>query len=294
MIQRERGQGKATGLPVTGQDIARARARVPQADFASAAHDTDHGAPLSRLFVILSTPRSGSTFLCDLFRLNDLCMPHEYFQASEYLPLLADRWGCITDEHLDEPAYAARLVRHRASPQGWLGINLHGEHLPVFQRFEDHFAGVETCHVFVRRRNLIAQAVSYAIALQTGRWSSAFTARGKPLYRFDDILRCIDRIGRQNAACEAYLASHGITAIEMAYEDLAADPAGQFARLAVLPEGAALRTDTALRRQSSALNAEWIARFSRDYLSGFAAAPGKTSIASRTRARLRWLAERYT
>jgi Stf0 sulphotransferase len=84
---------------------------IPEADFVSEPFDREASAPPSRMIVILSTPRSGSTFLCQLLHRAGLCTPHEYFQCDHYLPLLAYRWACVDGGCVSWQRYASALER---------------------------------------------------------------------------------------------------------------------------------------------------------------------------------------
>lgn len=168
---------------ISRKQIKRALTKIPAEDFIHARYDTQHSVSLQRILFILSTPRSGSTLLCDILRRNGVCLPHEYFQPYQYIPIAAARWECIQSGTLDREAYVNALVRYRIGPNGDLGINLHGNHLSVFSAFERLFGEKEAFFVHIRRRDVIAQAVSYEIAHQTGRWSSGFASNGQtPTY----------------------------------------------------------------------------------------------------------------
>lgn len=253
-------------IRISQRKIARALAVIPRGDFAHAQFDTPAAPGLRHLIVILSTPRSGSTLLCDLFRINDICVPHEYFQSQEYLPLLADRWGCINGDRLDLRAYVEALVAHRTSAEGVLGINLHGAHIPIFREVEGMFGAVPVHFVVVRRRDTILQAISYEIAGQTRRWSSAFEADRAPEYSFERILDRTRNLVHQNLLIDASLRSLGIAPVEIVYEDLIADPAAQLRRLDALRGLEISLTETGLEKQASSINENWAQRFANDLL----------------------------
>lgn len=48
--------------------------------------------------------------------------------------------------------------------------------------------------VYMRRRDKIAQAISWAVAAQTGRFTSEVKARGEPEYRRQDVQQALDTI----------------------------------------------------------------------------------------------------
>lgn len=254
-------------MKLSEKRVARAKARIPQEDFAGAGYDTDNPGALAKIIIILSSPRSGSTFLCDLFHINGICLPHEYFQPQEYLPLLADRWGCRKGEDLDGEAYVQALTRYRTSSDGTLGINLHGSHLAGFLHFEPLLAGLPVDFVVVQRRDIIAQAISHEIAGQTQRWSSAFASSGKPEYRFDAILARVRNLQRQNLLTQAFANARRGAAADISYEDLVADTEQTLRKIPAFANLADIQIGTRLKRQGSDLNSQWKRQFAEECLS---------------------------
>jgi LPS sulfotransferase NodH len=186
------------------------RAAIPDADFVSEAFDRTAASPTRRMIIIFSTPRSGSTFLCQLLHRAGVCTPHEYFQPHDYLPLLAFRWNCVDGGRVAWNRYASALELHRTSELGVLGINLHGSHLRHFERALPHFSAREVRYVWLQRRDKLRQAVSYGIATQTGEWSSEFKTSSRPTYRFDIFHGRLKAIQRQEALIQAFVAVHSI------------------------------------------------------------------------------------
>jgi LPS sulfotransferase NodH len=259
-------------IAISAEKLARVRGAIPANDFIDAQYDADRDVVTTDVLVILSTPRSGSTLLCELLRLNDVCLPHEYFQPGQYLPLLADRGGCVDGEELNAAKYVAALRRYRTFANGWLGINLHGSHLELFDRLGDHLKGTRIHYLHLVRRDVLAQAVSYHIASQTGQWSSEFSARHSPEYDFSKIENRLQRIQGQNLLIASYLAARELPAPTIYYEDLARDPAGMLRQVPGVPPGRALCTQPTLQRQAGTRSSEWRQRFAREYYEATVAA----------------------
>jgi LPS sulfotransferase NodH len=115
---------------------------IPADDFVSAKYDVMKISRLDKVLILLSTPRSGSTLLSDILRSNEVCLPHEYFQPYQYMPILADRWSAIgKDNILDGRQYIQSLTRCRTFVGGWLGINLHESHIHIYERLRTYFPG---------------------------------------------------------------------------------------------------------------------------------------------------------
>lgn len=247
-------------LHVGGHDFARLRASLPAEDFVDARFDQAAPSKLTDVLYIVSTQRSGSTWLCDLLHNIGACIAHEYFQPWQYLPVLAERWGCIKGGRIDPEAYVRALVERRTLANGWLGINLHGEHLPIFARFRRYFPAVRAHYVHLERLDRVTQAVSWEIAAQTAQWSSKFQTRSQAQFRFFAIRDKLRRIDRQRRAIARFL--RGQEYVHLHYEALAATPARAIARLP-LPRGTLLPPagSSTLARQSGEMNRLWRDRF---------------------------------
>ena len=245
----------------------RERSAIPDTDFVSSRFDREAAAPPTRMIVLLSTPRSGSTYLCHLMHQVGLGTAHEYFQRDQYLPILADRWGCIDDGHVSWSRYAAALEHHRTSDQGVLVINLHGSHLRRYLEALPHFSAKDIRYVWLQRQDKLRQAVSFGIAKQTGQWSSAFRRNNEPVYRarhFRDRLRMIHQ---QEDAIRSFLHLMAVSNDAIYYEDLVLEPASLLHQLfgVTLKESEAIG-DQGLQRQGTATNEEFVRRLATDIL----------------------------
>ncbi len=250
---------------ITKKQTLSAIARIPESDFIDVHYDVDYLQKPKGIFFLLSTPRSGSTMICDLLYKSGFCLAHEYFQPYEYLPILADRWGCLKEDVLDNKKFMKQLIRFRTLNSGWLGINLHGHHLPLFSKFKEYFPESEQIFVRVRRRNVIAQAVSYEIASQTKQWTSKFQTGVTPVYSFEKIKNKINAIEHQNIITDVFLSSVNENVIELVYEDFIKNPSptlssiipGEFYKKAII--------EPSLKKQSSNVNKVWADRFSQEF-----------------------------
>lgn len=242
------------------------KAKIPPEDFVDSCFDNEIAKDPTDILIILSTPRSGSTMLCDLLYKNDFCLAHEYFQPYEYLPILSDRWGCLQNGVLNKKLYVESLSRFRTFKNEWLGINLHGEHLSYYLLMDEFFSGIRKHYVHLIRKDTIAQAVSFEIARQTGQWSSKFKTHGECHYSYDGILQCLENIQRQNLLINAYLKAKNLVCQTIFYEDLLQDPDGVLRRMPCVPPGHELETQPELARQAGSRNTEWTKLFSEQYL----------------------------
>ena len=90
---------KDIGISLNEIDLR--KSGIPKQDLVDAQFDLDENNLTENILVIFSTPRCGSSYLCNLLRTNSLCIPHEYFQLEQYLPILSKRWGCTSDRLID-------------------------------------------------------------------------------------------------------------------------------------------------------------------------------------------------
>lgn len=135
---------------------------------------TYEGGPVCK-YVLASTPRCGSNFLQRaLWRTGVAGAPEEYL-TRPYLDDFVTRFprelsSSATSGNLER--YLRVLWRLRTSANGVFGLKLHGSHLAwAFQDDGDLLPGLRDSRwIWMRRRNTIAQAVSYLLADQTGVW----------------------------------------------------------------------------------------------------------------------------
>jgi LPS sulfotransferase NodH len=153
-----------------------------------------HNEPLKILYILVSTPRCGSTALCaEIYRQSGLVV-HEYLQPSEYLPALASRMGAIESAALRPGStqviclskYLDELIRRRAV-NGVLGVCCHASHLvylnALVKRAKHINPSLQVQQDYLSRRNKFKQATSYAIASQTRSWSQTLPSETPPLSR---------------------------------------------------------------------------------------------------------------
>ncbi len=250
--------------------------------------------PPALVYVVASQPRSGSTLLCRLLwgtgragapkeylnpmQLRDWSLRHgspadrrrnQWLQGAA-VGALAGRWG--RDGRWSDARLAAHLaaVQARRSSDGRFGLKLHHHHA---QRWADRPAvsGLLATARWIRivREDRVAQAVSWELALQTGRWASwqaetRLPGRLGPVrYRRRRIARRIAQLAAGAAAWDARLAHAPV--LRVTYAELTADPVATTRRVlgwlgVAAPETVAVPPPGS-RRQGDARNAAWIARY---------------------------------
>ena len=185
-----------------------------------------NGAP--RIYLIASTPRCGSHFLGHaLARTGHFGVPLEYL-GDRNLTGWRARFGPE-----DDAAILRHLIACRTSPSGWFGIKAHWSQ---FERCADRalFAahgGVDRT-IFLYRRDLLAQAISYLRAAQSGQFISGAARQAEPRYDCARILARARSILSQNRAWSRYLREEfDNPVLTVVYEDLVADQPSGFAAI---------------------------------------------------------------
>ncbi|QGN33252.1 Stf0 family sulfotransferase [Microlunatus sp. Gsoil 973] len=232
-------------------------------------------------YLICATPRTGSTLLCGLLRSSGVAgHPASYFNRRG-LHSYAERWQMVRphQERIDE-AYLRAALDAGTTPNGVFGGRIMAESLPELladlsalsqssandlELLSSRFGRVEFVHL--RRRDVVAQAVSWAKALQTHYWhpDEEVLPGGRPP-EYDEALigRLAGAIQDFESAWNRWFSDQRIVPYEVVYEQLAADPVGTAHRVLdhlglEVPAGRELVVTH--HRQADEINADWAGRF---------------------------------
>lgn len=195
-------------------------------------------------YLILATPRSGSTLLGQGLQASGLAGdPKEFF--GHKMAFWMERWQTDTLE-----AYAKRLLRARSSPNGVFGAKLlYGQlqHLESVARQEPALAELPLADILSRlfpnlhflwatRNDKTRQAISWFKARQTGVWGQAegkdevklgraWRLGDEPLqpgelaFDYEGIAALLAQAEREDAAIAAFFAESGIAPYRVVYEE---------------------------------------------------------------------------
>jgi len=199
--------------------------------------------------------------------------PDEYFrrvldkkrQGGAIDPLAeAEREGIATDDILSRVA----LAKSRGmTANGVCSFKLFLKHFEFFARQDDflrHFPDLR--FIWIYRRDLLGQAISFALAKQTKTFRSS-DSRGavEPVYDREQVEALMVRIAKDDAVWRGYFAKAGIEPHRLCYEDFASDPMlhlrsiGQMVDVPIrkkLPAAA-----SKIEVQRSDVNRQWRERF---------------------------------
>lgn len=240
-------------------------------------------------WVMASVPRSGSTLLCRvLWDTGGAGAPKEYLNPMQvrdwearlgatagrrlaYGLLVGRAAGLARGRGWSKDRLAAHLERvrtRRSDASGRFGLKIHYHHL------EGWFLGrgwsidellAPRRWVRIVRNDRVAQAVSWARALQSGRWAAHQRATLPSVYRARQIDRLVAEIDRQEAGWDAFFAQRSVQPMRVSYEELVSDIPETVRRvldyLGVSDAATARVAEPDLRPLSDETSARWIARY---------------------------------
>lgn len=188
--------------------------------------------PPSRRLVICSTPRSGSYLLCRQMINAGLGLPTEYFRERT-IARLSGRWGVNAG---DDDGYVRELEARRTTENGVFAAKLQWQQLAAHPRLRERLLAPADLLVFLYRRDVAAQAVSWQVSLATGLWSFDATVGPRaPDVTLEDAgqaIRLANELVRQNRAWEHLVSELGRSALSVPYEEFVRDQGGLLRRLA--------------------------------------------------------------
>ena len=226
-------------------------------------------------YLLCGTPRTGSTLLCSLLSSTGvLGRPESYFRGPDEAAW-ASRFGLPTEDGRvrDYDAFV-RAVRAAATTDNgvfaarimWgsldriaLGLRTPTDQ-PDVSALERAFGPLVFVHL--GRRDVIAQAVSWCRAEQTGFWQQGDIASRHPELDLDRLRELVGTIREHDSAWRSWFALNGVEPHTVVYEDLVHERRrtveGIAARLGVrLP--ARWRPTSPHRQQADEVNTSWAA-----------------------------------
>ena len=189
-------------------------------------------------YFLCSTPRSGSTLLCELLTSTGVAgTPHSYFRSQD-MATRASKWGLLDRGTFDYAAYLDAVRNRTVTANGVVGLRVMwgtlDDILGELRGNDDDRSDVAVLEaafgrlrfVHLNRHDVIGQAISLYRAEQTGYWHS--TQPEKPqravAYDFDEISKRVDTLRKDDAAWRDWFRSEDVTPLSVSYEDLDAEP----------------------------------------------------------------------
>ena len=222
-------------------------------------------------FILCGTARTGTSYLADLLAsTGSVGLAQEYFAAK-------GEPGWAAANYRDYVAFIKR-VRARNGVFGtkllWFQLERmlpllrasvpRGDALRDSEILDRFFPSAP--YIWMRRADLVAQAVSWSKAEQSDHWVSLDepgSAR-EPVFDFDHVHQFVLLAARRNEQWRTWFAANEIEPFSILYEDLDADPVGvtrqvlDFLGVSV-PDSVEIASR--VERQADGTNATWIARY---------------------------------
>jgi len=232
-------------------------------------------------YLICATPRTGSSLLCGLLDSAGVAgHPESWFRRQDEQAFAA-RWGIADplDGAFDYASYLRAATAAGSTANGVFAARvMWGTMDEVTARLAPAYPGHagsavgllsaafgRTRFVYLRRGDVVAQAVSLLRAEQTGVWLETADERQEPTaqpgFDFGQVRDLVRQIEEDNAAWEAWFTAEGIRPYQVLYEDLDDDPVGIASGVLGflgldLPAGR--ETTVRHKRLADELNARWV------------------------------------
>jgi len=223
-------------------------------------------------YVIAASPRTGSSWLCELLSsLGTAGLPVEYAREIDErvwrhvyrLPShVAYFWSLPARSSTENGVFGLKLLWAQLTPLATDIRRYTGIRADTTYRALSEWMG-RPQYFWLRRRDRIRQAVSFARAMQTDRWASPQRGNGAdPVYHRDSVERALARVSIEDEGWAAYFRAGVAPVKEVWYEDLVKDPG---AVLEFIASSLGLQKPaiwgSSLQRQADALNDNWVSAF---------------------------------
>jgi LPS sulfotransferase NodH len=187
---------------------------------------------------ICSSERTGSTLLCRAMMHYGIGVPREYFNPTrirEFAALykiagLADG-GRLAADKAARQQYIIELFKHRVANGIFASKIQWGQYASFLENAEGDALLSQGHFIHLFREDLLAQAISRHIAVETGRWGvdGRVTSRPSPKPRFFDvdlIEGYLKLLAQANMNWRLFFARNGISPLMLTYESLTGDLTG--------------------------------------------------------------------
>ena len=229
-------------------------------------------------YIIASVQRSGTHLLCSILRSTGVAgSPDEYF-LSKPGETWEERWGTLS-----RVAYIERVLQRNTTSGGVFGFVVMWSYFDrVLQMLQEipaykNLTGPQLLaavfhqpkYIWMRRRNRVQQAVSWAIACQTGVWAQNTGEKPQPhatlRFNFNVIDAWYKRVVAHEEGWANYFRENHIEPLVLFYEDVVAsnrDAAGRVLDFlgAPFPHDFEIAPPT-VQKQATQISEEWAASY---------------------------------
>ncbi|HKK16862.1 MAG TPA: Stf0 family sulfotransferase [Gammaproteobacteria bacterium] len=222
-----------------------------------AEYDFPSPATPTTFYAVATYARTGSYLLCEkLWRTGQMGAPFEYFNHFNLMLQMVSRLGADSIQD-----YVNSLFNLRTSPNGVFGMKLFPEHFQFMHLARIVWLFPNLQFIYLEREDLLAQAVSYAKAMQTSQWTNLDLSQGEPRYDYNLLLTCIRRIEQAKKFWDGYFKNNRIEPVRLTYEKLTNDTGTVIDNILdhfnVVPDKSFTIELPEIRKQTDKTNAEW-------------------------------------
>lgn len=220
-------------------------------------------------YVIAITPRSGSSYLCDLLKASKRFGRPDELINQEFLPNFIKRYGGETPDE-----YLRNVMRRTQTGNGVTGLKASWFQFSNFIESMDKKAYLKSFrYIYLFRRDLAMQAVSLYKATESGVFHTNIAHGDSSIrklshldYDFEKINYWYKHIEQQEAGWRQFFDARGIFPLTITYEEIDSDPLLTMRRIArfvgVNPENVRMpEKESVFRKVSDERNRDWACRF---------------------------------
>jgi LPS sulfotransferase NodH len=229
-------------------------------------------------YIIASTQRSGTHLLCNILRSTGVAGSPEEFFMSKPGETWEERWNAPS-----RAGYIERVFQNNTGANGAFGAVVMWSYfermLQMLQEVREYnrFSGAELLaqlfnrpkYIWTRRRNRVEQAVSWAMACQTGVWAQKGGVTSQPCatpnFDFKVIDEWCNRIAAHETSWANYFRENHIEPVVLYYEDIVAShrtAAERVLEFLALPLPHRMEIPApAVEKQANEISAQWAASY---------------------------------
>lgn len=206
------------------------------------------------LYVIASSPRTGSTLLTDALKRTDVAgVPEEYWTHRNY-------WNqCLGIDYSIN--YLDQIAARTFTSNGLVGVKLFSFQIDEFTRDLSASGVADVRYVRLRRRDTVAQGVSYYRAAVGGSWRC--DEPGRPVeFDLDEIARHVESARGFDRAWDEFFRNREVP-LAVDYEELRDDYERTVTRVLSWLGIVADVPPPSLERQADEASEEWVREYRR-------------------------------
>jgi LPS sulfotransferase NodH len=229
-------------------------------------------------YIVASTQRSGTHLLCSILQSTGIAGSPDEFFLSKPGETWEERWGASSRD-----GYIQRVLQNNTGGNGVFGAIVMWSYfermLQLLQEIPEYngLTGAELLsaifdrpkYIWLRRRNRVDQAVSWAMACKTGVWARKAGVNSQPDATLKFDFRVIDewcnRIAAHDAGWANYFRENRIDPLVLFYEDVVGSHravAESVLKFLGLPQPDRLEIPApAVGKQANKVSAQWAASY---------------------------------